>query len=196
MIIQGMNGLTREESEAIYEAGKERVVETLLSMSAKLVKVEQRIVELEGRLNQNSQNSHWPPSRDITKKPAPQSQRQKTGKPSGGQPGHEGTRLEMVEEPDKVEEHWPEVCAGCGEALGQKHAAGYAKLQVHDIPPIEIEVTEHRAIQVCCGGCGTVSEGTFPADVTKDVQYGSGIAALATYANVHQLLPLDRTTEL
>ena len=191
-----MKGLTQTEAAAIYDAGKERVVEMLMMLSAKLAKIEQQVTVLEGRLNQNSQNSHWPPSRDIDKKPAPQSQRKKTGKASGGQPGHEGTRLEMVAEPKHVKEHWPEVCAGCGKGLGQKHAAGYAKRQVHDIPPIEIEVTEHRAIQVCCGGCGTISQGTFPTEVSQDVQYGSGIAALATYANVHQLLPLDRTTEL
>lgn len=191
-----MKGLTREEAEAIYDAGRESVVEALMTMSATLVKLEQRIAELEGRLNQNSQNSHWPPSRDLAKRPGPKSQRKKTGKPSGGQPGHEGTRLELVAEPKHVKEHWPGVCAGCGKALGQRHAVGYAKRQVHDIPPIEIEVTEHRAIQVCCSGCGTVSQGVFPAGVSQDVQYGSGIAALATYANVHQLLPMDRTTEL
>ena len=194
--MQRMKGLTQTEAEAIYDAGKERVVEMLMTMSAKLAKIEQQVEMLEVRLKQNSQNSHWPPSRDIDKKPAPKSQRKKTGKPSGGQPGHEGTRLEMAAEPDHVKEHWPEVCAGCGKTLGQKHASGYAKRQVHDIPPIEIEVTEHRAIQVCCGGCGTLSQGAFPTEVTQDVQYGSGIAALATYANVHQLLPLDRTTEL
>ncbi len=191
-----MKGLTRAESEAIYEAGKEAVIETLMTLSAKLAKIEQRMMALEVRQNQNSQNSHWPPSRDIARKPNPKSQRGKTGKSSDGQPGHEGTRLEMVAEPQQVKEHWPEKCAGCGKVLGQKHARGYAKRQVHDIPSIEIEVTEHRAIAVCCGGCGAISQGTFPAEVTHDVQYGSGIAALATYLNVHQLLPLDRTTEL
>lgn len=191
-----MKGLTREEAEAIYDAGKERVVEVLMTMSATLAKLERRIEELERQVNQNSQNSHWPPSRDINKRPAPKSQRKKTGKPSGGQSGHEGSRLEMMAEPKHVKEHWPEVCAGCGGALGQKHARGYAKRQVHDIPPIEIEVTEHRAIQVCCGGCGTITQGAFPVEVSQDVQYGSGIAALATYANIHQLLPIDRTTEL
>lgn len=191
-----MKGLTRAEAEAIYDAGRESVIEALMTMSATLAKLERRIEELEGRLNQNSQNSHWPPSRDIDKKPAPKSQRKKTGKPSGGQPGHEGSRLEMVAEVDEVKEHWPEKCGGCGKELGQKHASGYAKRQVHDIPAVEIEVTEHRAIQVCCGRCGTISQGAFPTEVSQEVQYGSGIAALATYANVHQLLPLDRTTEL
>lgn len=50
--------LTREEAEAIYEAGKERVVEALLAMAVGLEQIEvlkRRIEELERQLKQNSQ---------------------------------------------------------------------------------------------------------------------------------------------
>ena len=80
--------------------------------------------------------------------------------------------------------------------MSSDHAHGYEARQVHDIPAIAIEVTEHRAIQVCCSGCGGTSQGEFPEQVKPGAQYGSGVAALGVYASVYQLLPLERTREL
>ncbi|NJM40775.1 MAG: IS66 family transposase [Anaerolineae bacterium] len=158
--------------------------------------MDERLKMLESRVSQNSQNSHRPPSSEGLRKPPPRSERKKTGRRSGGQAGHEGTRLEMAAEPDEIVDHWPRQCAGCGEILEAKHAIGYEARQIHDLPAIEIEVTEHRGMKVCCCGCGTVTRGAFPERVTQQVQYGSGIAALAVYANVYQLLPLERTSDL
>jgi hypothetical protein len=80
--------LTREEAETIYDAGKGRVVEVLLEMSVGLEQIEvlkRRTEELERQTKQNSQNSHKPPSSDGYRKPAPKSQRKRTGRHSGGQ---------------------------------------------------------------------------------------------------------------
>ena len=191
--------LTRKESEAIYDAGKERVVEVLLEMSVGLEQVEvlkRRIDELERQGKQNSQNSHKPPSSDGYRKPAPKSQRKRTGRRSGGQAGHAGTTLAMSDTPDHVTDYWPEQCGECQSKLGRTHASGCERRQVHDIPPVHIEVTEHRAMQVCCGKCGAVTQAAFPEQVQPGVQYGNGVAALAVYAQVYQMLPLERTAEL
>jgi transposase len=53
-------------------------------------------------LNQNSQNSSKPPSTDVfcSEKPKPKSSRTISGKKAGGQKGHPGKTLEMVENPD------------------------------------------------------------------------------------------------
>jgi transposase len=53
-------------------------------------------------LNQNSQNSSKPPSTDVfvKEKPKPKSSRTISGKKAGGQKGHPGKTLEMVEAPD------------------------------------------------------------------------------------------------
>ena len=183
----------REEIRKAYEAGYEAVVAL---METTFKGMDERLRMLESRLSQNSQNSHRPPSSEGLRKPPPRSERKKTGRRSGGQAGHEGTTLEMVAEPDEIVDHWPRHCAGCGEVLEAKHASGYEARQIHDLPPIKIEVTEHRGMKVYCCGCGTVTRGTFPERVTQPVQYGSGLAALAVYANVYQLLPLERTSEL
>ena len=59
--------------------------------------------ELRSRLNLNSKNSHKPPSSDgLTKKPGlPKG----PAKKSGGQFGHKGRTLKMVETPDNIIRH-------------------------------------------------------------------------------------------
>ena len=184
---------SREEIRKAHDEGYEAVV-ALIETTFK--GMDERLKVLESRLNQNSQNSHRPPSSEGLRKPPPRSERKKTGRRSGGQAGHEGTTLEMATEPDEIVDHWPEKCASCGQTLGATHANGYEARQVHDLPEIAIEVTEHRAMKVCCSGCGTVTRAAFPERVTQPVQYGSGMASLAVYANVYQLLPLERTSDL
>ena len=75
----------------------------ILSLQQELNNLNTRISELEARMNKNSNNSSKPPSSDGYKKP--QNSRQKTGKHTGGQWGHEGKTLEKVQNPDEVIEH-------------------------------------------------------------------------------------------
>jgi hypothetical protein len=60
------------------------------------------LTALESRLNQNSRNSSKPPSTDFSSKgkPNPKCLRKKSGKKPGGQEGHSGTTLEMVDNPE------------------------------------------------------------------------------------------------
>ena len=89
---------------------------TLASKEQLLQEGEAKIKELEARLGKNSQNSSKPPSSDGFKKPPPKSLREKSGKKSGGQPGHKGETLRQVETPDVVVDHTPSVCS-CGTDL-------------------------------------------------------------------------------
>ena len=97
--------MTREEAEAIYDAGKETVVHVLLIMDARIHALEERVQTLENQLAKNSRNSGKPPSSDGFKKPAPKSLRKKGTRKSGGQPGHTGHTLKMADSPDHTEVH-------------------------------------------------------------------------------------------
>jgi len=201
--------LTREEALAIYHAGPETVVRVLLAMDARIHALEQQVRELtvrldaseqrvkllEDQLAKNSRNSSKPPSTDGFEKPAPKSLREKSARPSGGQPGHAGKTLAMVEKPDRIEPHRVERCECCGRSLAACRPDGIEKRQVHDLPPLRLIVTEHQAeIKFCA--CGHTNKAAFPEGVNAPVQYGSGVKTGAVYLKNYQFLPYERTCEL
>ena len=102
----------------------------------------------------------------------------------------------MVEQPDHTIVHSVDACQQCGHSLESVAAVDCRRRQVVDIPPMQLEVTEHRAETKCCPGCGCRSEATFPESVKTSVQYGVRIKALLVYLNQYQLLPYDRTCQL
>ncbi len=155
-----------------------------------------RIKELESQRSKNSRNSSKPPSSDGYGKPKPKNSRKKSGKPSGGQPGHEGHTLEQVDEPDEIIEHTVDHCGQCGLDLSSTPVLDYETRQVFDIPPPpQIQVSEHRAQIKTCPCCQNRNKATFPAQVSQPVQYGNRIQAIATYLNQYQLLPYLRLQE-
>lgn len=187
--------MTRTQAEAIYDAGKEAVVEILLPMDARIHAQQERIRDLENQLAKNSSNSSKPPSSDGYKKPAPKSLRKKGELKSGGQPGHTGHTLGRVEEPDYTEVHPVLHCECCGCSLLDQPADSLEKRQVHDLPPIRLIVTEHQAETKVCA-CGHRNKAAFPEGVNAPVQYGPAIQAAAVYLKNYQHLPYARTSEL
>jgi transposase len=156
----------------------------------------QRIEALERQLGLNSKNSGKPPSSDGLKKPARvRSLRGKSGKPSGGQPGHKGETLRQVEKPDIIKKHNAKNCEHCRARLNASMVTGVVKRQVFDIPKPVLEVTEHQAEIYTCTHCNSVTQAAFPEGVTSSAQYGPRVQATAIYLSFSQLLPEDRVAE-
>ena len=82
----------RAEAEAIYDAGREVVVEVLLRMDRRIQQLEARVEKLERELSRSSRNSSRPPSSDPPSSPARSKDR--SGRGRGAQPGHELSRGE------------------------------------------------------------------------------------------------------
>jgi len=142
----------------------------IAALQAVIVELRARIAELERQLGLNSSNSGKPPSSDgLTKPPSRiSSLRERSGKKSGGQPGHPGKTLRRSETPDATIDHFPPACAGCGAVLEAVTATGHTARQVFDLPePQPLRVTEHRAHACRCTACGTANTPINPASVTS-----------------------------
>ena len=157
-----------------------------------------RLAELERRLGLNSSNSGKPPSSDgLNKPPRVSSLREPSGKRTGGQKGHPGKTLRRTDTPDVTIDHYPELCAGCGEPLTAAMATDHVARQVFDLPePTPLIVTEHRAHDCRCVTCGTRTRAAFPDGVSAPVQYGERISAFVLYLLHYQLLPEQRLAAL
>ena len=144
--------------------------------------------ELKRRLGLDSRNSSKPPSTDSPfAKPAPKSLRRKSGRKPGGQPGHPGSTLAQVADPNERLRHEPGRCAGCGSDLADAPEVGMEKRQVFDLPPMTVQVIEHQLISRRCG-CGATTGAMAPQGVSAPVQYGPRITAIVLYLYVGQFL--------
>jgi transposase len=192
----------RAEAEAIYDAGREAVVEVLLAMDRRIHQLEARVEKLERELSRNSRNSSRPPSADP---PGRVSKRGKdrTAGGRGAQPGHEGHGRELLPAcaVDEVLEHWPERCA-CGHmfAEGEQVAVGEpVRFQVEELPMISVRVTEHRCQRVRCPGCARRTRGQLPAGVAHSAfgpRLQAGVAALSVRNRISRRDVVELAEEL
>lgn len=136
-----------------------------------------RLNQLEERLNQNSQNSSRPPSKDDVSfkqsKQAKSSSRQR-----GGQPGHRGHQRQLYasETCTTVSDCKPGICQHCRWELSGTDAAPY-RHQVIELPPVVPEVHEYRLHQLRCPHCGGQTRAPLPEGVTQS-GYGERLAAV------------------
>jgi transposase len=187
---------TEDEIRAVVRRGEEAVV-SLISDLLQIIQLQAaRIQVLEDQLAKNSSNSGKPPSSDGLKKATRQrSLRKSSGKKSGAQPGHEGHRLEMSANPDRIERYRVARCSHCQASLETVAVEQVEKRQEYEWPPLRLVVTEHQAEVKCCPHCGHTTQAAFPASLTQPTQYGCGFKALLIYLNQKHFIPLARVNE-
>jgi len=208
--------MTRDQAQAIYRAGEETVVRVLCELSREMDKLKadfavlkagnvvlratcqvlrDEVQSLKEQVAKDSHNSSKPPSSDGLAKPKPKSLRPPSERPTGGQPGHPGHTLRMVEQADRIVPHEIERCAGCGRSLVKQPPERVERRQVFDLPEPKLEVTEHQSEVKTCP-CGCVNRAAFPPEAIAPAQYGPRVKSVAVYLKEYQLLPFDRLGEI
>jgi transposase len=158
-----------------------------------------RIKQLEGQAAKDSHNSSKPPSTNGFKEPVrkTQSLREKSGRKSGGQPGHPGSTLMMVPQPDHTVLLTPEQCQQCQEDLSQASLCRRERVQVFDLPSVHLQVTEYQVEVKRCPCCQAETRADLPEGLTAaSAQYGPNVKTLAVYLACLHLLPLARVCQI
>jgi len=146
------------------------------------------VTVLINRLGLNSRNSSKPPASDPYRKKA---RGNGDGNPPGGQKGHAGNHLELVDDPDHIEVF--EVDRATLAADGNFQCVGHERRQVFDIQ-ISRVVTEYRA-EILEDERGRRVVAAFPQHVKVKAQYACGVKIHSVYMSSFQLLPYKRIEE-
>ena len=158
-------------------------IRTLEALASQVAGLTARVAELEAKLNQNSSNSHLPPSSDGPHvKPAPP--KTPSGKKRGGQSGH--PRHERVLLPaDETHDRKPSRCRRCCAELSGEDPDPIVD-QVIDLPEKLYTAIHSRRHRLMCPRCQTVTT----ADPVPEASSGFGprlTAATAYLSGVGRL---------
>src|SRR3989454_65898 len=134
-----------EELQALREENRslKALVAELLPLKEQLAQAHARIKELEDRLAKDSRTSSKPPASDGLAR-LPRRSRRPSGKRPGGQAGHAGQTLCLVEQPDEVVRHRPQVCSQCRADLRDVPGTIAERRQVLDLPEMRLLAHEHQ----------------------------------------------------
>ena len=156
----------------------------VMQLLAQIQQLQERVRELEARLNTHSGNSSLPPSANPPQAPKRPS-KPSTGRKPGGQPGHPGhwrTRL-PVHRVNEVVHYWPTACERCQAALPQTPQVGDPQPtwhQVAEVPLTPAVVTEHQAHGSRCSHCGHCTWAGIPPDI-REHSFGANLTALVAF---------------
>jgi transposase len=177
---------------------RDAVIAALLERVATL---EARVRHLEAQLGHNASNSSIPPSANPPNAPKPVVKK-RSGRKSGGQPGHPGTwRLRLP--PERVGHTIalvPSHCERCRAPLPAHAGPDDPEPSWHqlaELPRLAAVVTEFQGHARTCACCGHVSRERLPAAIRAH-RFGPRLAAALAYLSGSQHLSqrgLEEVTE-
>lgn len=198
------------DANAGLGARVEQLVADNAALAAANTGLATRLARCEHLLSRNSGNSSMPPSTDDapghTPPPAPAATR--CGGPRrrrGKQPGAPGTTLGWTDHPTRRVDLFPAGVCGCGRDLANAADDGIAAShQQHDIPPVEVVITQYDLHRVRCG-CGKTHStgwaGAIPAGTpvgagTNTVSWGPNTQAVCVFLLSEHHLPVRRVADV
>lgn len=143
----------------------------------------------------NSGNSSTPPSKESMKEEIirrTKSLRKSTGRKPGGQTGHQGGTLELVETPDSVVNKSPDTCDACGDKLDDCEEELDYISQIISLPELKPVITEVRHYVKVCKTCGHRVKFNSEHRRSNAVVYDASVKGLVVYLSSVQFLSYSR----
>ncbi len=184
-----------EELESELKLRDERITALERQVSMLL----EQVAALTEKLNQNSCNSHLPPSSDppgsrtkVTKK------KSKNKRKRGGQRGHRGSRRELLptDKVDKFVDLFPPNCENCWKPLPETPDPLAKRYQTTELPPITPHTTEVRRHSVKCVCCGHKTHAAYDENIIPASPFGPRLMALVALLTGVYHLSRRKTVDL
>lgn len=191
---------TAEERIAELEAALAAQAAALAARDEVIAALQKQVEELTRRLDQNSSNSHLPPSSDGPGAGQRLTQRLKknSGRKRGGQKGRKGAKRELVnaEIVDEFVEFFPPTCSGCAAELPEVHDADARRTQQVELLEGGRWITEYRRHEIVCPCCGARTRAAYdPAKIPASA-FGPKLTAVVVMLTGIYHLSRARTMQL
>ena len=177
-----------------------KLTAALAEQAALIETLRAEVAALRRQAGRDSSNSSQPPSRDgpgaRVKGARRAARRARVSRPQGGQKGHPGASLAWAVRPDETRVIEPGTCGGCGADLAAASGRVASSVQVFDVPPATLTVTEYQMMRRTCG-CGQVTTAAPPTGVAGGpVCYGPNVVTAATLLASTDVIGIERAADL
>ena len=167
-----------ESFDKKLETALTKAVKEVSEKYEKIIKEkDQRIFELEKRLNINSGNSSLPSSKDPIYKTKICNSRKETDRSKGGQVGHKKHKLEKFNDDEITEEvkHTIDTCPNCN-----SKNIKVTNIKVRDELDFKITIIKrrHYFYEYICEDCGNKFKSEIPENLHAENQYGNEVKTL------------------
>jgi transposase len=184
--------LTEDQAQELAAIDADLLKLVLLAAAQRIAEQDQRIAELQGKLD-------GPPKMDPS---TPSGQRPVYAKPSapkrkkkpGAKPGHPGTRRPTSAQVDRREEHRLDVCPDCGGPLQRCNRTRTRRIEDF-AANLRAAVTEHEIHRDYCPCCRKHVEPVVP-DAMSGASLGHRSLALTSWLHYGLGLSIEQVREL
>lgn len=190
--------LTIKMYKSLLKNTKKELIDEILKLRDEVKEQDEKIKDLEWKLNTNSRNSSKPSStNNLGKRTQVCNSRQKGKNPRGWKKGHRWKNLLRIDTVDETVNIGPENCEKCWTSFLDTFSKVVKKSvkQTIDIFTPSKKVTNFIGEYKQCHICGHINKPKFPKWVTETVQYWANIKASSVYMYNHQLTSLERLQE-
>ena len=181
--LKGRNWKLLKEFDDKLESVTQKYEEELAEKDAVIEALKAELAHKEALLNRDSTNTSLPTGQTPPgKEKRVPNGRQSSGKPKGGQPGHDKHTLEKppMEEVNDTTDHeldGNEACPTCG-SENFTYTGEYEEKYEYDIA-IKVIKRLHKYWLYSCDDCGEIIRAGIAPNLRAECQYGAGVQALS-----------------